>query len=543
MPQHRFPVRSLLLGLSLAAGGYAAGRWHGAVRQAGEAAPAGVSPGTVIQQQDLRGAPVKASKEKSPPEPAKNFALLVSEMVRSGKPDSDDLFRSWISQDWEAAMAAFLSEPKLQNASNASSLFSVIASKDPARAMALLDEVPRKPWNADAVKAIARTWAAQDPNAAMAAGLALPPGARRRNFLSSACEAWMNKDIISAAAWLKTLPRDESVVVVLGKEPPFLGGNIKSAREMTALLEIHSLFPGSEHTWIWHDFVHWSSRNPAEALTWAMALPEKAPKRSEILESALGGVATDQEKALALLPSLTTAKDRNTLVEKLGGDWGGRDPEAAWRWAASLNDPQEKALAFSAIGRSWAGRDPAAAVAFLEQNHPDEIKDWGGTAAHTWGESAPDEVLAWLNRVPESVRSKLTAEALQGMAAVEPGKALDHAGMIADNNKRQDFLEAATTKLARQDVTLASGRVSAMAPGPDRDAAIKGLFEPAYEIEPDSALIWAVSIGDSSTRLSQVTNGFSRWHADDRAAAADWLKRASLDDDLRQRLSGMVANK
>jgi hypothetical protein len=108
------------------------------------------------------------------------------------------------------------------------------------------------------------------------------------------------------------------------------------------------------------------------------------------------------------------------------------------------------------------------------------------------------------------------------------------------NNKRQDLLESATTQLARQDVTLASSRVSAMAPGPDRDAAIKGLFEPAYEIEPDSALIWVASIGDSSTRASQVTNGFSRWYSDDPAAAADWLKRTPLDDNLRQRLSGMM---
>jgi hypothetical protein len=82
-----------------------------------------------------------------------------------------------------------------------------------------------------------------------------------------------------------------------------------------------------------------------------------------------------------------------------------------------------------------------------------------------------------------------------------------------------------------------------MVPGPDRDVAIKGLFEPAYEIEPDSALIWVASIGDSSTRLSQVNNGFSRWFVDDPAAAADWLKRTPLDDDLRQRLNRIVGNK
>lgn len=208
---------------------------------------------------------------------------------------------------------------------------------------------------------------------------------------------------------------------VLGKEPPFLGGNMKSAQEMTALMEIHSLMPGGEHTWLWHDFAYLGSSHPAEALAWAMALPEKALKQSEIMDRALDGVAKDQEKALTILPSLTTAKDRTSLVEKLGRYWGGRDPEAAWKWAGSLNDPQEKASALRAIGASWSGVDPAAAVAFLERNHPDKIEDWGGIAANFWGESAPDEVLAWLNRVPEAVRAELTAEALMGMARSEPG--------------------------------------------------------------------------------------------------------------------------
>ena len=126
---------------------------------------------------------------------------------------------------------------------------------------------------------------------------------------------------------------------------------------------------------------------------------------------------------------------------------------------------------------------------------------------------------------------------------MEPAKALDHAGLIADHDERQSLLAAATTELARQDVTLASERVSGMAPGPDRDAAITGLFKPAYEVEPDSALIWAASIGDSSLRTKQVTSGFRDWYRDDPAAAADWLKRSSLDEALRQRLSGILAER
>ncbi len=534
-------LKWIVVAVMAAAGGYAGGRWQEARRTRGGGLPGDVA--AAVQKGPVKpGLPAGHSAAHSEPkeEPKKSFPERLAELVKAGKSDDAVLFSEWAQADGEAALAAFLADPKLQNAANASGLFSRLASKDPARALALLDQMPRKPWNADAARAVASGWVGKDAGAAMAAGLALPPGAKRRAFLAGASEAWLRKDIVAAAAWMKALPEGESVRSLLGKDVPFQGGQLKSADQMSALMEIHRLMPGADHTWLWHDFSHWSSQHKDEAVQWALALPDDAPKRAELIKTALERVGTDREKALALLPTLTNPKDRAALLNGTAENWGRSDPEEAWKWAGALGDEKERASALQSISRNWASTDPEKAVAFLEKQQPDQIAEWGPAAASAWGASAPDEALAWLGRLPEGSRERIAQNLLRGMTPEDPGRVLENLNLISNEQNRRDILKQAAGELAKQEITLASGRVSGMPPGPDRDAAIQGMFEPAFEVEPDSALIWANSISNENARLDQVSNGFHKWLRNDPVAAEAWLKRTPVEAKLQSRLAEEV---
>lgn len=528
-----FRLRILLTLLFVSAGGYAAGWWHHSRTM--ESGILAQSQGNAKIVSQRKGASSKINELAPSP------SAVITELLTLGKGGSElaSSLSTWATKDPEAAFAAFLADPRLQNSDCATSLFNALAAKDPVLALALLDQLPRKPWNKDAVKALANTWAGKDPTTAMAAGLALPPGARRRDFLSAACHTWLTSDVFSAAAWLKSLPSEEPVRNIIGKDHLFLGG-MKSGEEMTALMQVHQLASGEQHTWLHHDFMHWSYRQPQEAIAWAFNLPPEAPKRSEIIDSALDAAAKDQDRALALLQTLVNPADRAKLLEKTASSWGNRDPEAAWQWAASITDPEAQKKAYAAIGKSWVTADPEKAVTFLQKEQPAEIDHWGPAAAEALGANSPDQALAWLRSLPADKQEILTVNTLQGIMKEDPGKALDYSHLISNDDRRHDLLRQATTELAKNDVTLASSRLSSMPASSDRDAAIAGLFQPAFEVEPDSALIWANSIQNQSNKVSTVTNGFQQWLRDDSAAAEAWLVRTPLDVDLRARLQGQI---
>jgi len=451
-------------------------------------------------------------------------------------------FGDWARQSPDEALEALLSDPRLQSDQNVSALFSALTDRDPAAALAALDRLPRKPWAAQAVKAVAQGWATKNPQAALQAGLSLPEGGRRRDFLSAACHTWLEKDVVAAAAWLKSLPPEISARSVIGKDHLFLGGmNDKNAVEkMNALVDVHRLAGASQNTWLHHDFMHWSSRDPETAVPWALALPLDTPKRDDIVRSALDHLAQDQDKALATLPTLTERKDRDNLVQSIASRWGAAEPEKAWAWAATLDEGAGRSQAITTIANTWASTDPEAAVAFLKQHRPETIAEWGSQAASTWIRNDPEAALAWVQTTPQESRQHLTLNALSSLSSDDPAKALDHVDLLTDNHSRQALLRQSIGELARQDVTSASQRLSTMPPSLDRDAAIQGLFEPAYEVEPDSALAWANSIHEPSARESLLSTGLSRWLTSDPAAAEDWWRRASIDPEVRQRLAPMV---
>jgi hypothetical protein len=90
---------------------------------------------------------------------------------------------------------------------------------------------------------------------------------------------------------------------------------------------------------------------------------------------------------------------------------------------------------------------------------------------------------------------------------------------------------------ARSDAEKAARWVEQLPAGSTRDAAASEFAVRVVEADPESASIWAASIGDPNRRENALRATHQKWKAIDKAAAVQWLRSTSaLSEDAKQRL-------
>jgi len=91
------------------------------------------------------------------------------------------------------------------------------------------------------------------------------------------------------------------------------------------------------------------AKDPDLALLWANELMADAGREALIREIALAMVASDPNRAFALLREEIPGAKQAPHVRDLLASWGGQDTEAALNWADQLSNPAERDSALAAI--------------------------------------------------------------------------------------------------------------------------------------------------------------------------------------------------
>ncbi|MES2470024.1 MAG: hypothetical protein V4675_22220 [Verrucomicrobiota bacterium] len=182
--------------LLIGAGLYGFGWWHHHLLHPGVPVPQ-AAPNTFQA----------GARPRLPAPAAEAFAGLPEKLPRGQQlPD----IASKAERDPGAAFRALMADPLLQTADNARALFLVLGKNDPAEGFTLLSQIPAVPWKRDAIRGLATGWTQRDPSAAAAAGLALPSGVPRADFLAATFAQWILQDLTAATKWVSSLPRNHA---------------------------------------------------------------------------------------------------------------------------------------------------------------------------------------------------------------------------------------------------------------------------------------------------------------------------------------------
>lgn len=244
-------------------------------------------------------------------------------------------------------------------------VLSAAASTDPAKAVEylkgdgdLLLNMPR--IGGFAAGGVAKEWAKQDPDAALAWAKGLPDNARG-GALEQVLGGIAMENPSKAAGM--ALDMEE------GKDRTALIGNVAGK---------------------------WAATNPQEALTWANGLTN-ADERTQAQRSALGGWADKDPASAAKSIAALDAVDAQDAVGVVGSRWARQAPADAATWVAGQAESKGKEQATADVMRNWTATEPEAASTWLSAQPAGPSRDKGILGlADTIGPSDPIASMEWV---------------------------------------------------------------------------------------------------------------------------------------------------
>ena len=411
-------------------------------------------------------------------------------------------------------------------------LITSIGRDDPAAALGLLQ---RQNYTYGVMPAVDLfgAWTARNPQAAAAAALGLT-GSLRNVALGEVARSWAQDDTQEALAWANTIP------------------NIPSRKDV--LMAITRQWAEVDPRAV----IRWAGNNPDDyigrrafaegisrlaavdlpaALSEIQALPAGNEHDQAIITAAQTLSQTDALSALPLLEQLAPGSQRNQALADLCEVWGAADPRAALDYLFRNAPPSSNSIIEITI-RNWASRAPEEAIA--------------------WGTALPDgdgrdaALAAMVNALvgtdfdgAQKLFEQLSADG-QGLAAdamtrnlvqQDVNQARQWAEALPQGKARNNALEILASQWAYDNPVATAQWLNGLPSGVARDRAVVGFGRATIDRDPDSALTWALTITDPKVRADTIEHLVWKWQIADASAAREWLGASTaLTVDQKRRI-------
>ncbi|MCB1094489.1 MAG: hypothetical protein KDN22_02820 [Verrucomicrobiae bacterium] len=297
-----------------------------------------------------------------------NLDVAVEWLKTSGNVEALDIARSkvvyrWADKDPVAAADYAAENPHLITDDALEYLTRHLALQDPARAFEWASQLASDEIRRDATQVVMGVATAGDPQEALPLALALEPGKTRsvtlQNLIHNMIQASRPGE---AGEWLQSLPEKEQRELA-----PMVLARIDPA-EIGSLLQNQALYDASGRaltaeakkslTEMAQMLVQ--STNAEAALEWASTLPAAASLASatSIIRQWSNEDAAAAAEFVSVLPvgelqQAATAAMTPTMAHV--------DPESAWRWALTVEDPEIRYKVVSEVVETWNAIDSVAA--------------------------------------------------------------------------------------------------------------------------------------------------------------------------------------
>lgn len=256
-----------------------------------------------------------------------------------------DLLKLWSEQDPEAAMAAVMAiTEEVLGDQFRRTVIEAVLERDTALGLDFVARIGDLPaWDLGE-----KPWITRDP-ALVARGLVdLPLNHEFRAFLNHAVPAWAEKDPEACLAWLRATPPLEKTQwprnwVVRGFK------EVAQARPEAALQAARELADPAHRSQALAGVLASCQVTPDNAAPW---LNQVRMDEMFILAEELGGplqtLSGDLANRAGLLALIPANRNSTGAFQNIAREWSKRDPEAAWEWAASIDDPAMSRAALTA---------------------------------------------------------------------------------------------------------------------------------------------------------------------------------------------------
>lgn len=220
-----------------------------------------------------------------------------------------------------------------------------------------------------------------------------------------------------------------------------------------------------------------SKESPTAALDWIVTNSDKRVIGDSTRLAAQGFVSKDPNLGIQLSEGITDPFTRNLFQDKLGHEWGHKDPVSASNWLLTISSSGDYARYSNlakAIVEEWVNWDHGAAlhrIALLEQG---ETKD------------------------------ALNLVAANQLSSLDPARGTQMLFSILDGNsgKGQKEVEKATSIWMNRDPDAATDWIGRQNSGPLKDAAINSIVSDILltGLDYDIAISWAAEASDANLR-------------------------------------------
>ena len=415
-------------------------------------------------------------------------------------------------------------------------LYSKWALQDLPTARAYLDKLPDGHAKRGAIEAVASSWVAESPEAAIAwarslasedesdsraalssvvkslviddpeRGLALieEMGASnsRDQLMGEFARSWFGADPEQARAWYSTLDDQKKKQVLSGAAYEI------SSQDPKLVLDLVKSLPGHfQDSYIVSRAINnMKQADLADARQWVESMPEGEGRRRG-LQAVLARWATFKpDEAASYAADLPDGNENKNIIGSVASMWAQSDGQAAVEWASKLPLEDRKNLALSNALGSWAQSSPREAAEFLGKMPAGSVTNELVTSvSRRWASSDPDKTLDWAADLPPSQRGAATRAVIKTLADSDPSAAAERFAEFGE--ALQTGIEGAAPGLVEKQVADVASTIASEWAG----------------YEPHEAAAWALGLDDGKPQASAVSSVVGSWVQRNPLEVSEWL--------------------
>jgi hypothetical protein len=194
----------------------------------------------------------------------------------------------------------------------------------------------------------------------------------------------------------------------------------------------------------------------------AAELPEA--DRLNFTFDAIASIAADDPRgAIQMALALDDSPARSEALRRVAGVLAGLDPQMALAYGDAIESYELGDVYRNAVLEHWAGNDTSGFLSFVESAPPAVVR--GASSAFAIAAAIqPEQLLAMLDRVPQSSRLGAERAALDVLVRTNTGAALAHLQSLPNGNARDALYRSAAESYAEHDLDGALAWANALQP-------------------------------------------------------------------------------